>query len=245
MDPRLTRAVATLPMYDWPEVAEATDAFWAALRDGLRARGLPAPDALSRDAAHWTDPDLALSQTCGMPYRLGLHAQVTLVGAPDYGVGGCPPGYYCSVLIARADDMRRTPAEFAEARYAYNDSTSQSGYAALAATLGPLATHRGLRTQAHRASIRAVAGGEADIAAIDAVSWRLAEAWEGAAAAVRVVARTRPTPGLPIITAAGRDPAPYADAVAQAIDGLDPAVRGQLSLRGFVRLTPDAYLAAA
>jgi hypothetical protein len=70
-------------------VRAATDALWAALRDAMRHRGLPAPEALARDAAHWTDPNLALSQTCGMPFRLGLHARVTLLGPFDFGLEGC------------------------------------------------------------------------------------------------------------------------------------------------------------
>jgi hypothetical protein len=240
----VTAPVASLPMHDWPEVRAATDALWAALRDALRARGLPAPDALSRGDPRWTDPGLALSQTCGLPFRLGLHARVTLVGAPDYGLAGCPPGQYRSAIVARADDPRAGAAAFARARFAYNAADSQSGWAALVAALGPRAPADGLRTGAHRASVVAVAEGRADVAAIDAVSWRLAEAWEPAARRLRVLAWTRPTPGLPFITAAGRDPAPYAAAAAAGIAALDPASRAALGLESFVRVGPAAYLAA-
>ena len=45
----MTGGVAALPMYDWPEIAPATDRLWAALRDHLRAAGVAAPDALTRD----------------------------------------------------------------------------------------------------------------------------------------------------------------------------------------------------
>lgn len=241
----MTAPVACLPMYDWPEVRGATDALWAALRDALRAEGLAAPEALTRDdETILTDPRLALGQTCGMPYRLGLHAQVTLLGAPDYGLEGCPPGYYRSALVVRAGDAR-TSAAFAGARFAYNSTESQSGWAALVAELGPLAPEDGLRTGAHRESIRAVAAGAAEIAAIDAVSWRLAVAFEPAASALRVAGWTRPTPGLPIVTAGGRDPAPYAAAVEAGIAALDPVSRDALGLRGFVRFAPDDYFAVA
>lgn len=240
----MSGAVASLPMYDWPEVTGATDAFWARLRDALRGEGIAAPEALSRDAAHWTHPQLALSQTCGLPYRLGLHARVTLIGAADYGLEDCPPGYYRSAIVVRGDDPRDRLAAFAQAAYAFNDLRSQSGYAALAAAMGRLEAGRGLRTGAHRASIRAVAEGVAKVAAIDAVSWRLAQAWEPAARRLRALAWTPPTPGLPMITAKGRDPAPYARAVAAAIGALDAGVRAALGLRGFVALEPGAYSAA-
>lgn len=233
--------VATLPMYDWPEARPATDALWAGLRDGLRARGLAAPERLSRDALHWTHPALALSQACAAPWRQGLAARATLVGAPDHGHEGCPPGHYCSVLVVRADDPRRRPADLAAARFAYNGTDSQSGWGALVEALGPLDPAPGLATGAHRDSVRAVAAGRADVAAIDAQCWRLALAWEPAAAALRVVGRTRPTPGPPFITAAGRDPAPYAAAAAEAIAGLAPAARAALGLTGFAALTAADY----
>ncbi len=236
--------LACLPMYDWPEVRSATDALWVALRTALRARGIAAPEALTRgDETALTDPRLALGQTCGLPYRLRLHAQVTLIGAPDYGLEGCPPGFYRSALVVRAGDRRAAAQDFAGARFAYNDAESQSGRAALEAALGALAMRDGLRTGAHRASIRAVADGAAEIAAIDAVSWRLAQAWEPAARGLRVAGWTRPTPGLPMVTAGGRDPASYAEAVAEGISGLDPASRGALGLRGFVGFAPGDYFA--
>jgi ABC-type phosphate/phosphonate transport system substrate-binding protein len=118
---------------------------------------------------------------------------------------------------------------------------SQSGHAALDAALGPLAPDRGLVTGSHRASIVAVATGAAEIAAIDAVSWRLAEAWEPEAARLRVLGWTRPTPGLPMITARGRDPGPIAGAVAEAIVALAPAHRAALGLAGFRRFRPADY----
>ncbi|MBA3323756.1 MAG: PhnD/SsuA/transferrin family substrate-binding protein [Rhodobacteraceae bacterium] len=241
----MTGPVASLPMHDWPELRGATDAFWAALRDALRAQGLAAPERLARDGSHWSNPELALSQTCGLPYRNRLHAEVTLIGALDYGLDECPPGYYRSALVAREDDPRAAAADFSDARFAYNALDSQSGWAALEAALGPRAPAAGLRTGAHRASIQAVAAGAAEIAAVDAVSWRLAQIWEPAAARLRAVGWTRPTPGLPMITAQGRNPAPYAAAVAVGIAALDPASRATLGLRGFRPFAPDVYLAAA
>ncbi len=237
-------AVASLPMYDWPEVRAATDAWWAALRDALRARGLAAPEALARDAPHWEDAGLVLSQTCGMPYRLRLHGCVTLIGALDYGLAGCAPGWYRSALVVGAGDRRAAAADFAGSRFAWNAADSQSGRAALEEALGPLDPGRALVSGSHRGSIRAVARGEAEIAAIDAVSWRLAEAWEPAAAGVRVLGWTRPTPGLPLITAGGRDPEPYRAAVLAALEALGAASRAALGLRGFAAMEPAVYLAA-
>ena len=40
---------AALPMYDRPDNREAHDRLWGAIRDGLRARGVAAPEALDRE----------------------------------------------------------------------------------------------------------------------------------------------------------------------------------------------------
>ncbi len=56
-------------------------------------------------------------------------------------------------------------------------------------------------TGSHRNSIRAVASGEAQLAAIDAQSWWLALAHEPAADEVRMAGRSVDVPGLPLITA--------------------------------------------
>ncbi len=229
-------------MYDWPEVRGATDALWARMREALADRGLPAPLALSRDAPHWENPDLALGQACALPYRQRLHACTTLIGAPDLSLDGCAPGQYRSALVARADDPREGAPGFRGARFAFNEIGSQSGWAALVAGLGPLDPRDGLETGGHRASVCAVAAGHAEVAAIDAASWRLASAWEPAARALRVVGWTRPTPAPPLIVAGHRDPSPWQAAVAEAVAALDAVSRDLIGWNGFVPLTPEDYL---
>ena len=43
------KMIASLAMYDWPELHQANDALWAKLRDAIIARGGDAPAELSRD----------------------------------------------------------------------------------------------------------------------------------------------------------------------------------------------------
>ncbi len=240
--------IASLPMYDVAPTHAANDRLWAGIRDGLRAQGLPAPDALTREGdlwAQWQAPDLILSQTCGLPYRTRLHGRVTLVGTPDYAVEGCPPGHYRSVLVARNDDPRDDLGQFDGARLAYNEATSQSGWSA------PLTQARrtGIRltpalvTGGHHPSLVAVARGQADIAALDAVSWRLFRHFVPEAQQVRVVGMTDPTPGLPLIAAAGADRATLFATVAAAIAAMPPADRNVTGLTGLVAIPAAAYLA--
>ena len=237
--------MASLPMYDWPEVRAETDRYWQAIRAAL-GHG---PDGLTRGfedhMAHWQRPDLLLSQTCGMPYRSRLHDKVALVGTPDFGVAGCAPGFYCSVLVVNAQDDRAQLSDFADDIFAYNEGGSQSGWAAPAAHLAAFGRRftRLLATGSHRASLRAVAEGRAAMAAIDAVTWELAQRHDPASARLRVLERTAPTPGLPYITAQGRDPAPLRAAITTAIAGLDAETRVALMLRGLVAIPARAYLA--
>jgi hypothetical protein len=59
-------------------------------------------------------------------------------------------------------------------------------------------------TGAHVASVAAVAGGHADLAAIDCVTWAHLKRWRPEATGkLRVLAWTAAMPGLPLITASG------------------------------------------
>lgn len=241
--------IAALPMYDRPEIRAVTDRYWQLIRAALARRGIDAPASLRRGDAElmpqWMDPNLLLSQTCGFPFRAKLHDKVALIGTPDFGVAGCAPGYYRSVLIARRDDPRDTLAAFDGTAIAYNDALSQSGWAAPqnhAAKLG-LTFSAGVQTGSHAASLAAVATGRADLAALDAVTWSLLSDHDPNAASVRVIDMTDPTPGLPYITAAGRDSAALFDSIAEAIAALDATEARALRLKGIVYIPAETYLA--
>jgi ABC-type phosphate/phosphonate transport system substrate-binding protein len=241
--------IAALPMYDWPELRPATDRLWAAIRDRLRGAGIGAPEALTRDIGlveGWTHPRLVLGQTCGLPYVRGLAALVALVGTPDYGVPGCAPGWYRSAVVVRTDDPRGTLADFREGRLAVNGADSQSGWGAILHHAAPLAVEGRFFgavavSGAHAASVTMVAGGAADLAAIDFVSWRHCLRLLPEAARLRVLMLTEPTPGLPMIAAAGSDVEPRARAVEGAIEAVGGDTRAEFGLVGFARLEAGAY----
>lgn len=238
--------IAALGMYDRPETAGANDRLWALMRDALRDMRQDAPDTLARGAlaymGGWLSPDLLFSQTCSLPFRAKLAPHVSIIATPDYGLKGCPAGYYTSVYVARAEDCFSGLEEAAGLDFAYNEALSHSGWAA------PYADHlaRGLplcptlRTGAHRASAIAVAKGRADYAAIDALTWAMICAYDDFARQLRVIASTPPSPALPYITA--QDPAPLRTALAQAIASLTPSDRATLHLHGIIDIPTKAYL---
>ncbi len=240
--------IASLGMYDRPETAAANDALWAGIRDGLRAQGLTAADALTRgDLAYmagWTSPDLIFSQTCSLPFRAKLHDQVRLIATPDYGLENCPAGFYRSVYVARHDDPRAQLADFGGSRFALNDGLSHSGWAA------PWADHmaRGLaivpflQTAGHRGSGIAVVQGQADYAALDQVSWNLMCRFDDFAKGLRVIDQTPISPALPFVTAKTQKGAQIYDALTGAIAALSGDHRAALQLRGCVTIPAAAYL---
>ena len=232
--------IAALPMYARAENRAAHDALWTLIRDGLRARGVEAPEALDRETDYmegWGRPDLVLGQICNLPWRARFRDRVTLIGASDYGLPGAGPGEYYSVIVARADD----PAP--GSRFALNDPLSNSGWdlpqewaRQAGVTLRPVAV-----TGSHLGSLRAVAEGGADLAGIDAITFRNLQRWEPLAAGLRVVARTATSPGMSFITAPGRDPGPYREAIREAIAALPDWASEDLGLRGLIVLPPSAY----
>lgn len=237
--------IASLPMYDRPETAAANDALWSLIRNELRGAGVEAPVALTRDEdlwAQWTAPDLVLSQTCGMPLAVKLKDRVTYVGSPVYDID-CPPGYYFSALVARKDDPRSGFNDFSGACLAYNDSMSQSGWGAphTYAQVHGVSFGSSLETGSHRASARAVADGRADIAALDAVTWKMIQRWDPYADTLRLIGETPPTPSTPYIAALGADRDVSRQAMHEAIAQLSGSEKSALCLKGIVDIPIHAY----
>lgn len=236
--------IASLPMYDRPETAAANDRLWQAVRHYL---GGDSPETLTRDIpdlmAHWQSPDLILSQTCGFPYRAQLSEKVRMVATPVLALD-CPPGHYYSVIIAHRSRDGTPLAQFNEAKAAYNDPMSQSGWAALHSHMfqAGLSLGETLETGAHRASASAVAEGRADIAAIDALTWQMICKWDGFAEDLCVINHTAPTPALPYICAPQLDATATAQALAQAITALTDTDRDVLGVQGVTKIEPHAYL---
>ncbi|MCC5992060.1 MAG: PhnD/SsuA/transferrin family substrate-binding protein [Rhodobacteraceae bacterium] len=204
-------ALATLPMYDWPEARAPLAAFYAKLRALVPElpRHLTRPETEAGLHALWRDPALLLGQACWGPMQAGLAARVHVLAQPLYDdvPGGCGI-HYRSALVMRDGtpcpvpdhEGAALPDALAGLRVAINAPVSMSGSLALAQDKGA-GIVAPLITGSHRASIRAVAEGRADLAAIDCRSWALALAHEPAARALRVVGWTARRIGLPYITA--------------------------------------------
>ncbi|MBX9884697.1 MAG: PhnD/SsuA/transferrin family substrate-binding protein [Novosphingobium sp.] len=248
--------LASLAMYrDPPTVAEATRALWADLGARLVAAGLAdVPAALDETTAHdaaWFDPQLLLAQTCGYPLVTRLAGQVRLVATPVYRHPGCAGVLNGSFVIVHADAGYGVMADLRGKVAAINDWGSNSGMNLLRHTVAPHAVEgrffgRVTESGSHRASIALVARGEADVAAVDCVTFgNLARFAPELVAGVRVLADTARTPGLPLITRGAASDAELA-LLRGALDDFaaDPAtapLRDVLGLGGFAVLPESAY----
>lgn len=212
-------ALATLPMYDWPENHARIDALYAQ----LRALVPELPETLARPVDEatlhtlWRNPALLLGQTCWGPMQAGLAAHVHVLAQPDYNnVPGGRGALYRSALVMRSGkpcpppqcDGAELPGGLTGLRLAINAPDSMSGCIALAQDMDISGfVSRAVETGSHRASIQAVATGAADFAAIDCQTWALALEHEPAASTLTVAGWTALRPGLPYVTSRRTAPA--------------------------------------
>lgn len=248
--------VATLSMYDWPETAHAIDVLWSHILNQLNQRNIAAPVRLDRDTnpvSLWSKPELIIGQTCGWPYANYLKEQVVPFARFDYDLPDCPAGYYNSVYIGHDDDdfdhlASPQAFEFVE-KIAMNSDDSQSGFHVFAEITGKpaeqsIAKEKRVVTGAHRNSISAVANGDANIAAIDAIAFELAKHYEPEAVSkIVVLGNSRPKPGLPLITSKDNEhlASQLFDAVQEAVEEAPEDILQTLLIRGLVKAKPSDY----
>jgi ABC-type phosphate/phosphonate transport system substrate-binding protein len=261
--------VASLPMYDFPELRDAHDAFWAALGARLEAAGVSnVPPGLTRNLPHgdvWRHPSLLFAQGCEYPLASSFSDCVRLVATPIYLAAGCEGNRYRSAIVVRGAGAQGgavafgaavergagvdgvlepsgTLADFRGRRCAINEMDSNSGMSLLRAAVAPLAT--GGRffgsvvvSGSHLRSVEMVASGEADIAAIDCVSFaHFQRLYPSVVGQLGILSWTPSGPSLPFITARSASDETVRmlrSALADVFDddGLAP-VREQLLLNG-------------
>ncbi|HEY5363060.1 MAG TPA: PhnD/SsuA/transferrin family substrate-binding protein [Aestuariivirga sp.] len=232
-------ATASLPMYDWPEIRAATDAFWAGL-----ARHAGLVGELTRNDAYdalWRDPALLFSQTCGYPFTHEFRGKLSYIATPHYAAQGCEGANYSSFIFARES----LPAShFGNAKSAVNSLDSMSGMLALKLAFANQETplSKPLITGSHVASLAAVQSGQADVCAIEAVVVALARRHRPhLLQGLHEIARSPLVPGLPFVTRSG-DVTQLREALQKAF--ADPSLanaREAMMMTGFSILPTGAY----
>jgi ABC-type phosphate/phosphonate transport system substrate-binding protein len=242
-----TRRVAAFPMYDFPELETAHDELWSAIRGYLTDAGVAeTPGQLTRRTDHagiWTHPGLLLGQCCEYPLAKFFANQVRLVATPRYAVPGCDGATYRSAIVVREDDPAETLADLRDRRCAINERSSNSGMNLLRASIACLADGKRffesiVLSGSHRRSVQMVASGNADVAAVDCVSFaHFRRLYPLFVAPLRILSWTPPSPSLPFITAAATSDTTLqrlrSSLAAVIADRAMDAVRSRLFIDGF------------
>jgi ABC-type phosphate/phosphonate transport system substrate-binding protein len=204
-------SIAALPMYDLPQLRASHDKLWSSLSKYLTDAGLKeAPTDLTRNihpAGTWTHPNLVLGQGCEYPLAKFFADRVRLVATPRYAAPGCQGASYRSAIVVREDDPAETLADLRGRRCVINERSSNSGMNMLRASIAPLANGQRFFESvvlggSHRGSVKMVSAGDADVAAVDCVSFaHFQRLYPSTAALLRILAWTPSAPSLPFITA--------------------------------------------
>lgn len=250
-----SRAIASLPWYDFCEVRTATDALWGELARQFRLAGIRnVPQQLNREIAYdrqWTSPGFVFGQACGYDVRIAYADRLQVVATPCYTTAGCEGSNYSSFVVVRDDSPWEIVEHLRGSRCVINTPTSHSGMNVLRALVAPL--HSGGKffkevriSGSHERSLRMIKRKEVDVAAIDCVTYALLSHHRPhELLGTRVLHRTEPVPAPPYVTAASTSPPTLArmrEAVLRAFDQLSVvAAKEALLLSGVEVLPEEAY----
>ena len=201
------------------------------------------------DDSVYRNDALLLGHTCGYPYIKKWRNSHRPVVVPVFDIDGCSDINYCSWLISRREDCRTTLEDYRNSKAVINNSDSNSGMNAFRHTLRDL--HQDGRffsevivSGSHLDSMRCVARGDSDLAAIDAVTWHhfLAQEPE-TVAALKVIDSTVASPALPFIQHqdASHSRESMAFALNSALEAAPSLTRETLRLRSFQLVTDADY----
>jgi ABC-type phosphate/phosphonate transport system substrate-binding protein len=151
------------------------------------------------------DRDLLMGHTCGYPLMTRLQDALTPLCVPCFDVPGANGKYYTSQFIVPADSAIESLPQCRGKIVAINGEDSNSGMNVLRHALAKLGArpHYFSETRitgGHHASIEAVAANQAQLAAIDCVTYQLiADHNPDLIAAVRIIGQSEQTCGLPLV----------------------------------------------
>ncbi|MBC8259512.1 MAG: PhnD/SsuA/transferrin family substrate-binding protein [SAR324 cluster bacterium] len=187
---------ATLPLYDLPEAqmqckpysGPCTDAFWQGLAESFRKAGLEnVPDILYRGDDVYQN-NVFFGQVCGYPLTHEFSGRFQVIATPVYRTPYFTGPEYRSVIVVHKNCEWEKLADANGSLAAVNSKNSHSGYNILRymvtqLTTGPYEVRRltkpffsgVLISGGHRNSLSQISNKEADVAAIDALTWSLLE----------------------------------------------------------------------
>ena len=206
-----TQMQASLPMYDFPETRQANEAWWQGIAKHMRQQGIEdVPQNLMDESAIetlWTNPNLLMSQCCGFDVMNSYKDHLSVLMISNWDVEGCEPNKYCSFIVVHEDNPAQTIDQLRGSAAVINGPESHSGMNALFSSVQPFSVEGQFFkeihiSEAHLQSLRFIQNKQADVAAIDNVTFAILKRYRPTAVeGVRVLCHTMSAPALPYVTA--------------------------------------------
>lgn len=153
------------------------------------------------------------------------------------------PVYFADIVVA-VDRPEGSLSELTGARFAYNDTSSLSGYLAVLAHLGsmePPQFAQARQSGSSDASLALIAAGEADVCSVDSVVWRrLVVERPELLRRFRVLESLGPFPIQPVVASSRIDDGQL-QRIADALLSLGQAELHPFGAIGFAPIGPQAY----
>lgn len=252
VNPTAETRFVSLGMYAFtPALRRAWQALFDLFLDSWPESGSLEPQCCwAHKPADLDTSSLLFGHSCGYPLTHQLAGRVIPFCVPAFDFPGCLDTTYSSVFIAHKDSSIDELADSRGKVAACNNLDSNSGmnvlrYAVAALAGGRAFFHAVRFTGGHLASMQSVASGEADIAAIDTVSYHLAlETFPELADNLRCLGFSQTTTALPLVYRADDsrfDPQSCLVALNQALGSCEPWVKQTLRLRAFLPITLQHY----
>ncbi|MBM3950266.1 MAG: phosphate ABC transporter substrate-binding protein [Rhodospirillales bacterium] len=251
----MSALLASLPMYNLPEMRPHNAAFWAAVRAEMAHAGendLPIDLDFARPPVPSTiEPTVTFTQVCGYPLQTIFRGQAVLLGAPVYTAEYCHGATHVGVFLVRDDSPYRRLEDLRGCRFVFNSIHSNSGMNLPRRALADIAGGRALfasvaETHSQPGNIERVAKGEADATCVDCVTFAFFRRHRPELGRrLRVLDTTPPSPSIPFVTSCAT-PSRTVDRLRAALQrvGKSPewtSVRDGLMLKDIVAPDPAAY----
>ncbi len=247
--------LACLPWYDFPETRQWTNELWHGLTAFLAQQGFKdLPKRLARQVNHnrvLKHPNLLLSQTCGYLVAGPARPLLQLVATPCYDAPGCEEHRYSSFIVVHRSLRAEKLADLRKQRCVANEPYSHSGMNCLRALVAPLSQDGQFFASvtlsgSHLRSLEMLARGEADVAAIDCITFELVRRYRPALLEhVRIIKGTPAAPAPPFITSIHTPEAQLKElrqALAEFLNSASHAdIRRALLLKEVVHVALDDY----
>jgi ABC-type phosphate/phosphonate transport system substrate-binding protein len=246
---------ASLPMYCLPEMADANAAFWMALRQRLRARGVDTADVEldsdGRSATEGIGPRVFFTQICGYPLFKHYRDQGIMLATPHYAVPGCTGPTHRAFFMVRIEDPADRLEDLRGRIFGCNSLLSNSGMNLPRLSLARIAGGKPLfssvvMTGGHVRSLERLGDGSIDVCSVDNVTWGFFRKFRPVVAQrYRILDETVTSPSPPFVTSVNTtasDAAAIAEALHEIMDDPQAAdLRGTLEFAGLSVPDVGAY----